>query len=159
MSLLVSIASAIGSKFVGDLIDRGAGLFELYLKKEISREELANKLQQLTVTSFTEIEVSHAKALSETFATFMQAAEKSLLLKVVWASAAISQLLVLLWHQAGIPALIALGYVSSYPSSGSTVEWAYALLAACLGFGPAILRTGPAAGSGLLTSLKQFISR
>ncbi|RZN01679.1 hypothetical protein CWO91_32995 [Bradyrhizobium genosp. SA-3] len=62
----------------------------------------------------------------------------------VWGFAIISQLLVLLWHQVGIPAIVALGVITRYPSSGTTVEWAYLLVGALMGLGP-MVRAGPRA--------------
>jgi len=63
----------------------------------------------------------------------MQAMVQSKLMQVVWDSVVISQTLVLLWHQIGIPALCYhVGNKACYPSSGTTVEWAYLLVAVCV---------------------------
>lgn len=154
--MLTAIVSALGGNLVNGLIDRLTKPFEMYLNKQISIEELRTQVLKQMLTTFAEVEKSHAETLAKTYASFMQAAEKSLLMKVVWASATLSQLFVLLWHQMGIPAVV---YFTGhgYPSSGSTVEWAYALLAACLGMGPVVLRTGP--GSNLLDKLKGSIGK
>jgi len=66
----------------------------------------------------------------------MQAMVQSKLMQVVWDSVVISQTLVLLWHQIGIPALCYhVGNKACYPSSGTTVEWAYLLVAGlCAGW-------------------------
>ena len=57
-----------------------------------------------------------------------------------------SQLFVLVWHQFCIPAIVALKFVKDYPTSGATVNWAYALVALCLGAPAIASRIGPAAG-------------
>ena len=154
MGLLASIftgpvLSALLDKFIAPAED----IWKAYINKQITQDQLREKLSEILVTSFADIEKSHADALTKTYATFMASADKSPLLQAVWASVTISQLLVLVWHQVGIPAIIASGLVTHYPSSGSTVEWAYALIAACLGLGPVVLRTG-AAGANLSSLAK-----
>ncbi len=148
MGLLASIftgpvLSALLDKILGPTED----IFKAYINKEISKDQLREKLSETLVTSFADVEKSHADTLAKTYQTFMTSLDKSALLQWVWASTTISQLLVLLWHQVGIPAIVAVGLIDHYPSSGSTVEWAYALLGACLGLGPMVLRTGPAGAS------------
>lgn len=149
----------LAGMLVDKLIAPFTTLFTAYINKQISIEELREKMVVACVGAFTSIETSHSETLAKTFGSFMQATEKSLLLQVVWASVTISQLLVLLWHQVGIPAIVALHWVKVYPSSGGTVEWAYALVGACVGLGPMVLRTGPADSLGMLARLKALIAR
>jgi hypothetical protein len=150
------LASIFTGPVLGTLLDKIIGpfvdCFKAYEQKQISEAELRAKVSEILINSFGDVEKTHAQELSKTYATFMASLDKSLLLRVVWASTTISQLLVLLWHQVGIPAIVAVGIIDHYPSSGSTVEWAYALLGACLGLGPLVLRTGP--GAANLSSLK-----
>ncbi len=145
------VLSAVLDKIIGPFTD----LFKAYINKEISELELRERLSEALVKTFADVEQAHAEALTKTYATFMTSLDKSAVLKWVWASTAVSQLAVLLWHQVGIPAVIAVGLIDRYPSSGSTVEWSYALLGACLGLGPLVLRTGPAGAS--ITSLKALL--
>lgn len=144
--MLSAILSSVGGAFFDKLFGNLRGAFESYLKKEISIEELRAMMVKESINAARDVEVAHAEALTKTYASFMQAATQSKLLQVVWASVAISQLFVLIWHQVGIPALVYFGH-GPYPSSGSTVEWAYALLGGCIGLGPLVLRAGPGAGS------------
>lgn len=103
------------------------------------------------------MEKAHADALAKTYASFMQAMVQGRLMQAVWASVAVSQLLVLLWHQVGIPFVVFMKWATVYPPSGSTVEWAYLLLAFCLGAGPVVLRSGP--GAMPVDKLKSLISK
>lgn len=153
-----AIFSAVGGKLVESLLANVRGIFKDFFDKKISEEELRVKLNEAVLRTFSEIEVSHAETLAKTYDSFMKAMSKSPLMKVVWASVTISQLLVLLWHQVGIPFIVFMKWSQSYPSSGSTVEWAYALVAACVGLGPVVLRTGPGAGS-LASTLKGLIKK
>lgn len=140
-----AIFSAIGGKFVDSLLGKVTGVFEKYFQKQVSMEELRTQLLQAVLETVAEIEKSHADALAKTYASFMQAMAQSRLMQAVWGSVVLSQLFVLVWHQMGIPLLV---YITGekFPSSGTTVEWAYLLLAGCLGMGPVVLRNGPGAG-------------
>jgi hypothetical protein len=144
--MLGAIVAPIANILGGKLIDRLGGAWEAYLKKEISKDELTAKMVEAIVGAVSEIEVAHADALAKTYASFMDAMKTSKLLQVVWATTMLSQLFVLVWHQWGIPFIVFMKWTASYPASGSTVEWAYLLLAAGLGLGPVVLRNGPGAG-------------
>lgn len=149
-----AIFSAIGGQFVDSLLGKVTGVFEKHFQKQISMEELRTQLLQAMLETVAEIEKAHADALAKTYASFMQVMAQSRLMQAVWGAVVISQLVVLVWHQVGIPALVYLTG-DKYPASGSTVEWAYLLIAGCLGMGPVVLRNGPGAGdiAGRIKSL------
>jgi hypothetical protein len=155
--MLSAILAGLSGTIVDSLLGRVTGVFESYFNKQITQAELKAKVQAAMLETFAEVEKANVEGISKTYESFMQAAKTSLLMQGVWAATVISQLLVLLWHQAGIPALV---YMTGdkYPSSGSTVEWSYALIAACLGFGPMILRAGPGGTGNILTSLKNLFT-
>ncbi|MCF2522362.1 hypothetical protein [Bradyrhizobium sp. G127] len=156
--MLAAIISSVGGAFINQFFDAAKDIFHDYQQGKITAEECKTRLLTSLLDSARAIEVSHSETLAKTYASFMQAVEKSRLLQVVWASVAISQLLVLLWHQVGIPAVVAMGWVQKYPTSGSTVEWAYLLLGGCIGLGPIVLRNGPGAGS-VAEKLKSAVSK
>lgn len=145
--MLGGILASLAPAFVGQFLDKATGLFELYLKKEITREQLNEKLLEVALSTFADVEKAYADSINRTFASFMEAAAKSKLMQAVWASVALSQLIVLLWHQLGIPAIVAMGWVEKYPPSGTTTDWAYALVMFCLGGGAIALKSGPGSGS------------
>jgi hypothetical protein len=156
--MLSAIFSAVGGQIVDSLLGKITGLFESYFKKEISIEELRTRLSQSLLETFAEVEKAQADALAKTYASFMDALQKSKLMQCVWASVVLSQLFVLFWYQWIVPALVTWKFVTHYASAGATVEWAYLLLAACLGMGPVVLRSGPAAGN-LAGTLKSMVGR
>lgn len=159
MSILGGIGAAVAGKLVDAMFGNVRGIFKDYHDRKISEAQLKVRLHEAVVSAFTQIEVAHSESISKTFASFMDAAQKSKLMQCVWASAALSQLVVLLWHQMGIPALcFYLGKNACYPSSGTTVEWAYAILIFCLGGGAIVFRAGPAAAS-VKDVLKSLVSR
>jgi hypothetical protein len=149
--MLSFIFEKIGLGFVEKLIDRGAGLFESYMKKQISMEELKTQLLQVVLGSIVEIEKAQTESLTSTYNTFIKAVSQNAVMVKVWAATALSQLFVLVWHQLLIPWITILVHVWvpawKYPSSGTTVDWAYALLALCLGGGAVALRMGPGSTS------------
>lgn len=159
--MLSAIASALGGKIIDSFFERAEGALKAYFNKQISMEEMRAKLVQALVASFADIEKSHAELVAKTFESFHQTLRTSPRMQTAWLWVVYSQLAVLLWHQAGIPFLTFLlstpAVTFKYPSSGSTVEWAYALLGFMFGAGAMLLRTGPAAGGGLLDKLKTMI--
>lgn len=156
--MLGKLFSLVGGNIVESLLGKVEGVFKAYFEKQISLEELKVRLGEALLQSFVEVEKAHADALTKTYASFMDAAKQSLLMQAVWAAVALSQLAVLLWHQVGISALCYfVGNKACWPSSGSTVEWAYLLLGGCIGLGPIMLRAGPAGNVG--DKLKSLVSR
>lgn len=146
MSILTSIFNVLGGQIVDSLLGRITGVFEAYFKKQISVEQLRTQVAQALLETFAEVEKAYADSLARTFDSFMRATAQSKLMQAVWAAVALSQLFVLLWHQFFIPALVAVVHLSdpqwNYPSSGTTIDWAYALLMFCLGGGAIALKMG-----------------
>ena len=139
--ILGSILKQVGGDLINNIIDKGSNLFQAYLNKEISKEELRTRLLETMLKSTTEIEKAHAESLTSTFNTFITAAATNPTLARGWAVVLYSQLFVLVWHQWCIPFIVFMGWVEKYPSSGTTTDWAYALIAFCLGGGSVLLRT------------------
>ncbi|WP_166304349.1 hypothetical protein [Bradyrhizobium sp. 2S1] len=143
---------------INGMLDKFLAAFQAYENKTISIEQLKTQLYEAMVAAARDVEVAHADALAKTYASFMRAVEKSKLMQVVWAVVTLSQLCVLLWHQVGIPGIVALGLIARYPSSGTTVEWSYLLLGACVGMGPMVLRAGSDAGT-ITDRLKSMVGK
>jgi hypothetical protein len=158
MAILDWIATPIVNAVVAPFTD----LFKSYLNKQITESELRAKMVTALIAGFADVEKAYADSLAKTFASFMDAAKQSRLMQSVWAAVALSQLAVLLWHQVGIPALVLWMRSGNpdwvYPSSGTTVEWSYLLIALCLGGGAIALKMAPGSGSAAqIESLKKLI--
>lgn len=155
--MLGAIFSAVGGQIIDGLLGRITGVFEAYFKKQISLEELKSRVSLAMLQTFSDVEKAHAESLSKTYESFQQTLRQSPLMQQVWVIVVLTQLVVLLWHQMGIPALV---YFTGekYPSSGSTVEWAYALIGFMFGAGAMLLRVGPGAGT-LKDKLKSLVGR
>ncbi len=152
--LLGSVVKSLADSAIGKISDA----FIAYQNKQISQSELEAKVKQTIITSFADIEKAAYDAMAKTFDSFMKAVSKNKLMQVVWGAATISQLFVLLWHQVGIPFVVFMGWTTRYPSSGTTVEWSYLLLAGLMGLGPVMIRSGPGAGS-MLEQLKTLAKK
>lgn len=120
-------------------VDRVAGLAELYVKKQISADELKAKIQEATVETFAEVEKAWADVAARQYAGFQQTVRSSPVVARAYAAVIVTQLFVLLWYQWGASAFL-LVTGQAWPSAGATVDWAYALLALCLGGGALVFR-------------------
>lgn len=156
MGFLSILGGAVIKEIANGLFGKIEAGWEAYMKKEISRDQLLEKMQEALLSTFAEVEKTYADSITKSFSTFMEAASKSRLMQAVWASVALSQLFVLFWYQWVVPALVTWGWVNKYASAGATVDWAYALLMFCLGGGAIALKSGPGSGS-LKDQLKSLV--
>lgn len=154
------LASLLGSAGLKTLVEAFAGpveaIFHDYIAGKISKEQLQEQIQAALVSAFAQVESQFLDSITKTYATFMQAAVQSPVMIRAWAVVLYTQLAVLLWHQVGIPAIVALGIVTEYPSSGMTVEWSYAIIGLCIG-APAIASRVGSGVSSLADNLKSLI--
>lgn len=144
---MFSIITAIAPLFINKIGDA----FIAYEKKQISLAELQARVQQALMECFSDVMKAQSDALAKTFATFGDVMKNSRLVRVVWATIVLSQLGVLIWHQALIP-FLTWKYGGVYPSAGVTIEWAYLLITGLCGLGPVVLNAGP--GKVNLDSIK-----
>lgn len=135
---MLSIILALVPILTGSLADA----FKAYEQKEISIAELNARVQEALIKAFAEVQKSQYAALAQTFASFMDGAKNSKLMRVVWAIVVLSQLGVLLWAQVGAPAFIR-AFGGEWPSAGATIDWAYLLVVGLCGLGPVVLNRGP----------------
>lgn len=155
--MLAALFSTIGMPLINGILDKALDAFRAYENKQISVEQLKDQLLAAMTSAIRDIEVAHADALAKTYASFMDAMKTSVLMQRIWASVVVSQLFVLLWAQLGVPLLFAFGLLPSW-KAGTTAEWAYLLVGACLGMGPMVLRSGPGAGD-LTSRLKAMVGK
>jgi hypothetical protein len=154
--MLSGIAAALGGKLFESFFGNARGALKDYQDRKISEAELATRLKEAFLSSFTQVETAHADLTARTFEAFQATLRQSPMMQKAWCWVVYSQLAVLLWHQVGIPAFVKV-FGGSYPSSGSTVEWSYALIGFMFGAGAMLLRAGPGTSGGLIDSLKKVI--
>ncbi len=140
--MLSAVLAALAGPLADGLLGRVITLVQNYQNKQLTEAQLRAELEKALVSAAAEVEKEHADTLARSYGAFLATTRHSPLLQSAFAAVIYSQLVVLLWHQLGIPAYVALAG-RAYPSSGTTVEWAYLLLAACLGLGSVVLRAGP----------------
>lgn len=137
------MGAILGSLLTGPIINAFLGTalqaFKDYNAKNITKDELDARVREAFLAAFAEVESEWAKSYAKTYAAFITGAAQSAILAYGWLFVVVSQTLVLLWHQVGIPALV---YFTGdkWPPSGNTSDWAYALVAALFGAGALMLR-------------------
>lgn len=156
-----TLMGMFGGKIVEQLFGSISGIIERWQTKQISEVEAKKLITMALVDSVKQIEVTYAQELTKTYATLMGAVKDNKIVAFVWAVTAISQLMVLLWHQVGIPWMV-YAYreywgdpAFRYPSSGTTVEWSYALLGGLLGLGALALRSS--SSTSLVDRMKSLV--
>lgn len=154
--MLSAILSSIGGAFVEKFFSAAKDIFHDYTAGKISEAECRTRLLTALLDSAKAIEISHSETLAKTYATFMDAMKTSKLMQIMWALTVGTQLFVLFWSQFFVPLLFAYSLLPSW-KAGTTGEWAYLLLGACLGLGPLVLRSGP--GAMDTSKLKGLISK
>lgn len=135
---------------VNTLLPAVVSLVNDYTQNKITKEQLAEKLQEAILSAFSQVEKQYLDSITKTYTAFIQAMMTNPEMVRAWKFVLYSQTIVLVWHQAGIPLFVQLVRWTYdprfiYPSSGTTVEWAYALIALCLGAPAISSRIGPAA--------------
>jgi hypothetical protein len=118
-------------------------LFSQHQQNQITREQLLNDMGKALLDGFTEQAKVQADAVKATFASFMTTVQTVPLVARAYVAILLSQGGVLIWVQAGIPALMWFFPDSPYPSAGTTIDWGYALVAGLCGLGPLVMKTSP----------------
>lgn len=162
--MLAGIATALGGKLFDSFFGNARGILKDWQDRKISEAELATRLKESFLSSFVEVEKAHSELTARTFESFQGTLRTSDRMQTAWAWLVYVQLFVLFWHQFAIPFVVMVVRTWfdprwSYPSSGSTVEWAYALLAFLFGAGAMLMRSGPGASGGLIDNLKRAVGR
>lgn len=157
MSILAGLFTGpVLTALVNSLLGPLENIYKTYIGGQISKEQLAEKLQEALLAAFADVEKAFLDSITKTYTTFITTAAQNPVMARAWAVVLYSQLFVLLWHQLIIPALATAGI--AYKSSGATVDWAYALVALCLGAPALAARVGPAA-SWAADSLKKVLAK
>ena len=157
MNLIGWLTGGILQTVLGSIMKPLEDCFTQYINKQITQAQLQEKVQEALLAGFATVEGQFQDSLNKTYASFMDTVKQSKIMQWIWSIVVVTQLVVLLWHQVGIPAFVRITG-SPYPSSGTTVEWAYALLALCLGAPALSARIGPAA-SWASNSLSNLVKR
>ena len=102
-ALVGALGGSVIKSLVGGIIDGAGGAFEAYMKREITREELAAKVQTALLDSFKEVETAHSDALAKTYESFQATVRASPEIALMFKVVIYSQTFVLVWHQWFIP--------------------------------------------------------
>ena len=155
--MLSAILSSLGGALLDKFFGAARDIFHDYTQGKISEAECRTRLLSSLLDSAKAVEVSHSETLAKTYASFMDAMKTSPLMQRMWALTVGSQLFILFWSQFCVPLLFAYGMLPNW-KAGTSAEWAYLLIVACLGMGPVVLRSGPGAGN-IADRLKALVSK
>lgn len=142
--IAASIAAAALKAISGPFLDKITDLAKLYVTKQISEAEFKSRSEIAAQDAAKEIEKSWADVAAKQYAEFQQTARSSPVIARAYAAVIVSQLFVLLWYQWGASAFMLITG-KAWPSAGATVDWAYAILALCLGGGVFVFKGSSAA--------------
>jgi hypothetical protein len=134
------IPQALMSFLTGGLVDRITDVAKAYMTKQISEAEFRSRIEIATQDAAVKIEQAWAEAATKQYESFQQSVRQSPVLARAYTAVIVTQLFVLLWYQWGASAF-KLITGEAWPSAGATVDWAYAILALCLGGGAFVFRT------------------
>jgi hypothetical protein len=133
------ILDKIVSILTGGLVDKIADVAKSYFNKQISEAEFRSRVEIAMQDASKEVEKAWLDAATKQYAEFQQTARQSPVIARAYAAVIVSQLFVLLWYQWGASAFMLITG-QGWPSAGATVDWAYAILALCLGGGAFVFR-------------------
>lgn len=123
----------------GGLLDRVLGLYDSYIKKEISEAEFRSRVEIATQETEKAVETAWADAAAKMADSVQATVRVSPVIQRAYAAVMFLQLAVLSWYQIGAPAFQVITG-TPWPHPGIVIEWSYALLAVTLGAGPLVLR-------------------
>lgn len=128
--------TTIMSVLSSGLLPKMMNIFERLEQGKITAEQARMEYETALAESVADVQKAWAAAYAEAYPALMRAAAQSKVIAVAWAITLISQLFVLFWYQWVVPFWTwYAGPTFKYPSAGTTVEWAYALILALIGAG------------------------
>jgi hypothetical protein len=134
------IGGMIVNALAGGIANAAVEAFKLYQNKQINEAEFESRVRQSALESASKIETAWAKAAADITAETQKTVRDSFnapswVARNAWAFVVVSQTLVLLWYQVGVPALVYFT-ATPWPRTGDLLlQWAYALVAGALGIG------------------------
>lgn len=133
------IAAAIVKILTGGLLDKITGLADSLIKGQITKAQFDAQVKIEAGRVEADIERTWAEASSRQYESLQASLRSSVVLQRAYAVVMISQLAVLVWYQIGAPAFL-LVTGSAWPNPGTTIDWAYLLLAITIGGGSLVAR-------------------
>lgn len=130
----------------GGFLDTVNNVIDAVAKKEMTATEAKASVAKSWADAWSAAEQQYAKSAADVFAKAQETIQASFKVegwftKNAWAFVVVSQTLVLLWYQAGLPMVV---YVFDIPLTGpgsiprtgdQLLGWAYALVGGALGIG------------------------
>lgn len=129
------IGGIIANLISGGLLDKITGLADSLIKGQITKAQFEAQVK----IEAGRVEADIEREASKQFESIQQTLRASVVLQRAYAVVMISQLAVLVWYQIGAPAFL-LVTEAAWPNPGTTIDWAYLLLAITIGGGSLVSR-------------------
>lgn len=133
------IIMAVVKALIGPVADTVTKWHESNNTTAINRLQLENDLKKVMTDAALNAWKSSNDAAWHVFDSFQQSLRASAQVRRVWSIAVYSQLLFILYLEVGVPLLVGLGTIRSWPV-GSLDTWALGFLGASLGIAPIIMK-------------------
>jgi hypothetical protein len=135
-----AIIAAVINAIIGPIADKVLEWHKDDNKTAISREQIIADLKKLAINSATDVWKNSNDNAFKVYDSFQQSLRSSAAIRRVWSIAVYSQLLFIVYLEIGVPLLVRLGLIHSWPV-GSLDTWALGFLGASLGIAPVILKS------------------
>ena len=131
----------------GSIMSTVSDVLDAVARGDMNASEAKARIAEAEAAAWAEAEKAYMQASADIFAEAQQTIRASFTAKSwaarnAWAFVVLSQTLVLLWYQIGIPVYV-WAFSAPFPRTGDDLlQWAYALVAGALGIGVAQSRWG-----------------
>lgn len=134
-----TIIAAVINAIIGPIADKVLEWHKDDNRTAISREQIMADLKKLSITEATNAWKTGTDAAFRIYDSFQQSLRVSEQIRQVWRVTVYSQLLFVVYLEFGVPLLVRLGAIHSWPV-GSLDTWALGFLGASLGISPIIMK-------------------
>lgn len=139
------LITAIVNAMIGPVANAVTSWHKTDVDASISRQQIEADLRKIMTNAALEAYRSGTDAAFKMFDSFQQSLRVSDEIRRVWKVAVYSQLAFIVFLEMGVPALVQMGYITSW-KVGSLDTWALGFLGASLGISPIVLKPPKAPG-------------
>lgn len=132
--------AALAQMLIGPLVNAAVDAYKVHTQGQVDELRLRADLMAKFGLVFQEVAKSDNELAAKMFASFQQSLQVNAEIRRVWRVVVFVQLFVVFWYQFMVPALVTVKIIEHWAPAGNTVDWAYALLAGCVGLAPVVLK-------------------
>ncbi len=138
--MFAALAAQLVPTFISQIFKSGENIFHDYQQGKISLAQFQTQIAVVAQQEMTKVLTANADMVAKTFESFTELAKTSLMVRVGWLAAVLSQVFVLTFYQVGVP-FIVWYWGGRFPSpSDQLLEFGYGLLVLLVGGGAIAIR-------------------